>query len=307
MTSSRSAKSPPVPTSHKPAAFRFKRKHAEDATTSDEPPSKHRSHSSHSSHRSHRHRYRHHDRRRHRSPSLSPNPGLDPEVAFRESLFDALADDEGAAFWEGVYGQPVHTYSPYIPSASSNDPEQAELQRMTDDEYAAYVRARMWEKSHGYIIEERRRREEECIRRKQRNEEGRNWENGVEEALKRGEERRRRNRWREAWKRYLREWETLSLSEDAGAEGMRERIPWPVETGSYADVDVVHVESFFKHASELGGQEKNADLGKILKMERVRWHPDKFVQRAGKQGLDKKTIAMVTAVFQIIDRLWSER
>lgn len=178
---------------------------------------------------------------------------------------------------------------------------------MTDDEYATYVRARMWEKSHGYIIEERCRREEERIRRKQRNEEGQKWEKGVEEALRRGEERRRRNRWRDAWKRYLRGWETLSLSGDAGAEGMSERIPWPVETGSYADVDKVHVESFFKHASALEGQGKNADLGKVLKMERVRWHPDKFVQKAGKQGLDKKTIAMVTAIFQIIDRLWSER
>ncbi|KAI4207498.1 MAG: hypothetical protein LQ346_000543 [Caloplaca aetnensis] len=287
------------------SAFRFKRKHADDTTTFDRPPSKRSSHPSHSSHRSYRHR--HHHRRHHRSPSLSPNLGLDPEVAFRESLFDALADDEGAAFWEGVYGQPIHTYSPYIPSAKSDDPEQAELQRMTDDEYATYVRARMWEKSHGYIVEERRRREEERIRRKQRNEEGQKWEKGVEEALRRGEQRRRGTRWRDAWKKYLRGWETLSLSGDAGPEELKQRIPWPVETGLYADVDGVQVERFFKHASELEGQGKNTDLGKVLKMERVRWHPDKFVQKAGSHGLDKETIAMVTVIFQIIDNLWSER
>ena len=38
------------------------------------------------------------------------NQAKDPEAAFRESLFDAMADDEGAAFWEGVYGQPIHVY-----------------------------------------------------------------------------------------------------------------------------------------------------------------------------------------------------
>ncbi|KLU83995.1 hypothetical protein MAPG_03043 [Magnaporthiopsis poae ATCC 64411] len=36
-------------------------------------------------------------------------PPLDADAAFRESLFDAMADDEGAAYWEGVYGQPIHT------------------------------------------------------------------------------------------------------------------------------------------------------------------------------------------------------
>ncbi|CAI4217990.1 unnamed protein product [Parascedosporium putredinis] len=82
-------------------------------------------------------------RRRSRSPT-PPNPHeeppLDPEAAFRESLFDAMADDEGAAYWEGVYGQPIHVYS------NERDGPQGELERMTDDEYAAYVRQKMWEK-----------------------------------------------------------------------------------------------------------------------------------------------------------------
>lgn len=34
-------------------------------------------------------------------------------------------------------------------------------------------------------------------------------------------------------------------------------------------------------------------------------HPDRFVPPGG-QSLDKEVIAMVTAVFQIVDRLWSE-
>lgn len=176
---------------------------------------------------------------------------------------------------------------------------------MTDDEYATYVRARMWEKSHGHILEERQRREEERIQRKEREEEGRRWERSVEEALRRGEERKRKNRWKDAWGRYLRGWEGLALAKDGGGEEMRERIPWPVETGRYTDVDEEEVERFFRHAPQLEGPGEEGTLGKVLKAERVRWHPDKFVQRAGRHGLDKETIAMVTAVFQIVDRLWS--
>ncbi|KAL9032007.1 MAG: hypothetical protein Q9196_000020 [Gyalolechia fulgens] len=178
---------------------------------------------------------------------------------------------------------------------------------MTDEEYASYVRARMWEKSHGYIIEERRRREEERIRRKERDEEGRRWEKGMEEALRRGEERRRKNRWKNAWERYERGWERLELARGEGkGEEISERIPWPVETGRSAHVVREEVENFFKHAPHLQGPDEGGDLGRALKLERIRWHPDKFLQKAGSQGLDEETIATVTAVFQIIDRLWSE-
>lgn len=39
------------------------------------------------------------------APSLAPG-----DDAFRDSLFDALADDEGAHYWESVYSQPIHVY-----------------------------------------------------------------------------------------------------------------------------------------------------------------------------------------------------
>ncbi|KAL9005842.1 MAG: hypothetical protein Q9188_001391 [Gyalolechia gomerana] len=314
MTSQQSPRLPSPPASHKPSAFRFKRKHPDDST-SNPPASKRRSDSPSSFDRTHHHRYHsrrhhrshHHRHARSRSPSAPPQQTLDSETAFRESLFDALADDEGAAFWESIYGQPIHTYTPYRPSSDSHDTEQASLERMTDEEYASYVRARMWEKSHGYIIEERRRREEERIRRKERDEEGRRWEKGVDEALRRGEERRRRNRWKDAWRRYERGWERLKLAKDEGrGEEVSERIPWPVETGHSAHVVREEVEKFFKHAPQLQGPDGKVNLGKALKLERIRWHPDKFLQKAGSQGLDEETIAMVTAVFQIVDRLWSE-
>ncbi|KAL8994888.1 MAG: hypothetical protein Q9169_005262 [Polycauliona sp. 2 TL-2023] len=232
------------------------------------------------------------------------NRQLDPETAFRESLFDALADDEGAAFWESVYGQPVHTYSPYVRSASGHDPAQAELQRMTDDEYAAYVRARMWEKSHAHIIEERRRQEEQTSRRKEKEHHHRQWERDVEAALRRGEEKRKKARWRDAWARYLQGWDLLSLPHGRGTK-IKDQIPWPVESGSFQDVDQEQVEMFFQRAPQAEQLHEATDLVRLLKLERVRWHPDKFLQKAGDEGLDEDILAMVTAVFQIIDRFWS--
>lgn len=315
MTSSHSPSLTSPATSHaRHTAFRFKRKHPNDTSTSDLLPPKRRSHSPSSSHRTnrhHRHSQRHHHSHHHhraRSPSASCTPfqNLDPETAFRESLFDALADDEGAGFWECVYGQPIHTYSPYRPASDNPNPGQASLERMADDEYASFVRARMWEKSHGYIIEERRRREQERERMRARDEERRGWEKDVEEALQRGEERRRKNKWKDAWGRYERGWERLKLAENERGKGwIGERIPWPVESGLSAHVEREQVERFFKHAPHLQGPDDEVNLGKALKLERVRWHPDKFLLRAGSQGLDEKTIAMVTAVFQIVDNLWS--
>ncbi|KAL8973065.1 MAG: hypothetical protein Q9183_000188 [Haloplaca sp. 2 TL-2023] len=291
--------------------FRFKRKHLDDFSGCDSQPSKRRVRSASVSHhhphhhrRSHNrgsHRHRSHRRRSTVSPPVTPE--LDPDTAFRESLFDALADDEGADYWESVYGQPIHIYSPSSPSHNEKC-NQGGLQRMTDDEYATYVRARMWEKSHGYILEERQRREKDGARRRRKEKHERDLEWSVEEALRRGEQRRARNRWKDAWGRYLSGWELL-FTENNGRDTIFERwIPWPVETGRYDDVDREEVEKFFQHAPQPRAFGDEVDLGRVLKVERVRWHPDKFIQRAGPRGLNGKTINKVTAVFQIIDKLW---
>jgi hypothetical protein len=171
---------------------------------------------------------------------------------------------------------------------------------MTDEEYVAYVRAKMWERSHEYVIEERQRRqrraEEEKKLRKEEAERKRSWDVKVEEALKRREERNS-GKWRDCWVRYLRGW--------------RKWVVWPVESGKREDVRREEVERFFQHApfSELreGLRGENVDgVGALLKAERVRWHPDKVQQRFGSQGIDETTMKTVTAVFQIVDRMWAE-
>jgi len=86
---------------------------------------------------------------------------------------------------------------------------------------------------------------------------------------------------------------------------MQRRIPWPVLSGRWEDVGKDEVERFFRHAERYGGV-REGGLGGLLKVERVRWHPDKMQQRAGKDGVDGETMKLITAVFQVIDRMWSE-
>ncbi|KAK4227683.1 hypothetical protein QBC38DRAFT_477103 [Podospora fimiseda] len=244
---------------------------------------------------SHHRRHHHHHRHRHsrsKSPPPAPNPWapnpLDRETAFRESLFDAMADDEGAAYWEGIYGQPIHIYPPPGTSSSARGGAGGHLEQMTDDQYADYVLRKMWEKTHAGLLEARARekmakekqKEEDELRRKERA----RIEKEMERSLAKGEERRRRRK----WEGYLRKWEEWDgLSED--------RIPWPEGVGVPGEV---------KRFFEVGLEGVEDKVGR-LKEERVRWHPDKMLQRfGGKVG--KGVMKDVTAVFQVVDGLFGE-
>jgi hypothetical protein len=61
-----------------------------------------------------------------------------------------------------------------------------------------------------------------------------------------------------------------------------------------------------RHAPVTSGDDKSS-AGRLqaLKVERVRWHPDKVQQRfAG--AVDEGTMKVVTGVFQVVDRLVEE-
>ncbi|KAJ4093050.1 hypothetical protein NW756_004953 [Fusarium oxysporum] len=240
----------------------------------------------------HRHR-RHRHRRRHRSPTPKnphePEP-LDPDAAFRESLFDAMADDEGAAYWESVYGQPVHVYPNERVGPTGH------LEQMTDEEYASYVRQKMWEKTNAGLLEERARREEAKKRKASEDRRAQKLQEDMEYSIRRGEERRERRRWEQRWEDYTKAW--------INWEGTPTEIAWPVEGGRIEDVDEPTVREFFVNGlnpQEIGEKSFVAKL----RDERVRWHPDKIQQKLGGQ-VDEETMKGVTAVFQIIDKLWTE-
>ncbi|RWA12780.1 hypothetical protein EKO27_g2317 [Xylaria grammica] len=201
-----------------------------------------------------------------------------------------MADDEGAAYWEGVYGQPIHVYS------QERVGPKGELERMNDDEYAAYVRQKMWEKTHQGLLEERAQREE---RRKQKEhdvKEAARLRSEMEKILRKGEERRAKKGWKERWNMYTKTWEVW----DGTPEGM----VWPVRSGRREDIEAGTVKEFYVMGIdpvEVGEMEFLARL----KDERVRWHPDKIQQRLGGR-VDQALMRDVTTVFQIVDKLWTD-
>ncbi|OJD10474.1 hypothetical protein ACJ73_09779 [Blastomyces percursus] len=329
--------------------FRFKSKHrASRSRSKSERPDDDGSDRSKPQSSSHPRRYRHrrHHHHRHRfskrksshnpHPTYEEPPELSPDAAFRESLFDALADDEGAAYWESVYGQPIHTYA--RPDLGG------ELEQMTDEEYAAYVRARMWEKTHEAIFEERERtkKERERQRDEDRRTQGRSereaFERMIEESLQRGQERKVKKRtadvWLDIWRRYLDSWEDLNARARAASSTskhtgpsidkmngkLRNLIFWPVESGKRRDITPGAVETFMRNApiptpadspapaSERRGklQPQSSNFLTALKIERVRWHPDKMQHRYGALGMEEQLIKSTTEVFQILDRMWVE-
>jgi hypothetical protein len=215
---------------------------------------------------------------------------LDPDAAFRESLFDAMADDEGADYWESVYGQPVHIYT------NERAGPDGELERMTEEEYAAHVRQKMWEKTHAGLLEERARREAARKARKQEDRRAERLRSEVEESLRRGEERRHKRRWADRWAAYEAAWSAW--------DGDPTGLPWPLDSGRREDIAEEPMRTFFVRGLDLEKVGEAAFMAK-LKEERVRWHPDKIQQRLGGR-VDENIMKDVTATFQIIDRLWSD-
>ncbi|RMZ75791.1 hypothetical protein DV738_g5278, partial [Chaetothyriales sp. CBS 135597] len=251
---------------------------------------------------------------------------LDPDIAFRESLFDALADDEGADFWQSVYGQPIHTYANAVRNEETGD-----LEQMDDEEYAQFVRQKMWEKSREGIEAEREQRRQQKLKQRERKraehqraapfgEAHNNWEFEfeIEASLRRGRRRRDDKRWQGLWTNYLQKWHDLRALADS-TNCNREKaqptnlvlsneIAWPVESGKREDIDADKIEAFFtKAVGTIDSTQDRSDLLRtILKQERVLWHPDKMQQRYGMMQIDELTMQGITATFQVLDKMWNE-
>jgi hypothetical protein len=125
----------------------------------------------------------------------------------------------------------------------------------------------------------------------------------MKESLQRGEERKRAKEAEASWSVYVQKWEELKQRRDLGEEktDARKLIPWPVVSGTMRHVSKEAIEFFFENSSAW-----KEDPVALLKTERVRWHPDKMQQRFG-QHIDAETMKSVTAVFQVVDRLWGEQ
>lgn len=333
---------------------RSKRRH-EDEDSSAEPAMKFRFKSGTSDPRERKHRSRHDasrshrkDRKRHLSappedevahpfPREPADPDQPPPAdSFQNSLFDALADDEGAQYWESVYSQPIHVY----PRPTVETPT-GELEQMNDERYAAYVKTKMWERKHPEIViererakkarkeeeEEKTRRREEFVRRKEQaaweraertgarrhgkeSDDEERYENHVPGQWDTASDTQKRKdqdaEYRAAWSRYLVAWDQLKhdlLAERSAsaAESARpsKRIPWPVLDSK--PVVKANIEYFMRHAPA----DSERTMQQLLKAERVRWHPDKVQQRFS-GSVDDGTMKLVTGVFQVVDSMFEE-
>lgn len=294
--------------------FRFKHDREHEAASVEDQSRRHR--------RRH-HRHRRHKRRRVDDARSPPNEtsSLHPDVAFRESLFDALGDDEGAEFWQGVYGQPIHNYP-----RTYEDADTGEIDMMDDEQYARYVRHKMWEKSAEGMEAAReakrkeRRREQEARREERSNQpiqeepayNNFTFDFELEASLRRGEERKERKRWQQLWQAYLDRWKELqdlyearkgSSADDTEQVYLRNKIAWPVETGKRKDLTPDEIE---KYITKVSTSVQESTKSSILKSERVRWHPDKIQQRYGFMNIEDGTMQGVTSVFQVLDRMWND-
>ena len=247
--------------------------------------------------------------------------------AFRASLFDALADDEGAAaYWENVYNQPIHVY----PRPKVENETTGQLEEMNDEEYVEYVKQQMWERKHPEVVHERKKRErdrkeEEELRTRRREDFVRRKEQA---AWERSERRRfrdssgngrygyefagddasstkaERQEYAAAWPTYLSAWdklkrEILEQRQESNTNPPIEpskRIPWPVLKSKPPTKP--NIEAFMQNIPADNREEKL----RLLKAERVRWHPDKVQQRFG-STVDEGTMKVVTGVFQVMDAL----
>lgn len=254
--------------------------------------------------------------------------------AFQSSLFDALADDEAAAYWESVYSQPIHVYERPVQQTPTG-----KLESMDDETYAAYVQRKMWEKANPEIVIERdrmqRKRQEEAEAKERRREEfvrkrkREAWERaGRAKETKEDEDQEdheyvfdfsatntapehsksktyEQETYAKAWVGYLAAWERLKAelanpppteSEEAKSVPASKRIPWPTLHNRPATKR--NIEALMQRIPAADSKERI----KLLKAERVRWHPDKVQQRfAG--AVDEGTMKVVTGVFQVVDGL----
>lgn len=285
-------------------------------------------------HRHHHHSSRHQKKRQKTSSHLADDPTqmpnnmrhVPPDHAFEESLFDALGDDEGAAFWEGVYGQPIHTYpNTYI------DEDTGEVTQMDDEEYAQYVRRKMWEKSREGIEAAKEEKRREQARSRQKREEQQHdsesthqksqpynnfgFDFELEASLRRGKRRREQKYWQGLWKDYIQRWDELrslaskkSQDESDANVSLRDKISWPVESSKRKDIKAEEIQGFIQKCAQstAGPDTKRDALSTVLKIERVRWHPDKIQQRYGAMQIDEDTMQGVTATFQVLDKMWND-
>jgi hypothetical protein len=178
------------------------------------------------------------------------------------------------------------------------------LERMSDEEYAAYVRKRMWERSHQHIIEERERRESVRERERERRKEHESRAGNDRAEWERRERRGRHMRhnghgsksevkkWQERWHRYAAAWENLDQAvkeltatkkeeededkntpEQPASQARTKsrkklpKLPYPTPSSHPSEISAEEIERFYRsmtRADAVPGLDKDAGMSTAL-------------------------------------------
>ncbi|KAF8342599.1 uncharacterized protein EI90DRAFT_2987771 [Cantharellus anzutake] len=217
------------------------------------------------------------------------------EAYFRSKLFNAMADDERLEALEASFNSHAHTPhrwgSPVASSATAND-SAADINAMSDEEYAEWIRRGMWRRTHREEVEAEARKQEEKKRKKERERAARK---AYGEAERRKETRRAAKRAeekalarREAGITYQSFWSELqaraaaasSTSDQFGADPpflTFSLIPWPVFELPEGPETITReaVSEFLLSDDHSPGRTHKQRIREAL----LAYHPDRFVGR----------------------------
>ena len=230
---------------------------------------------------------------------------LDDEARFQESLFDAMAADEGADFYAAQFnGHSYETNRAALPNKDDTTRGGGVFDSfpnsLNDEDYAQYIRRGMSQhssrrqptqpKSSPYFEAAQQKKEEEERYRKE------------EARQKRAAEQKQKQRYTAAWERYITAWNTKSPD-----TWTYDTVPWPVYSGKPADVSKQAIQEFLAHRPKNTSASANPTLTDTAKYERNRrWHPDKFTQLALARIAPhdtQRTLLLVTQIAQSLNEL----
>ena len=231
---------------------------------------------------------------------------LDDEARFQESLFDAMAADEGADYYAAQFNS-HHSYEPNRAAMPNKDDAtrgggvfDSFPNSLNDEDYAQYIRRGLNQHKarrqptqpnpSSYFEPSQQKKEEEERYRKE------------EARHKLAAEQKQKQRYIIAWERYINAWNTKTPD-----TWTYDTVPWPVRSGKPADVSKQAIQEFLAHRPNSTSASTNPTLTDTAKYERNRrWHPDKFTQLALARIVPhdtQRTLRLVTQIAQSLNEL----
>jgi hypothetical protein len=246
-----------------------------------------------------------------------PLPGISKvfwpdKFTFKDALISARADPDEAKHWKEVFGTDIHVFPK--PSLA-----------MSDDEYAAWVRERVYERvlldsrarkraAEEAEREQRRYRAQQEAFRQAREQEQERIRNYMRSGMgtRTGEWNLRSKAPKEKWLEYIAALQPPPSDADLLLLWQKSDVPWPTPSGQEDDISEENIRRFIRTCTMQYAEDANGDWKKAVRINQYYWHPDKFrqiqAQKLEKLSDTKKeeVLRRVTDVSQILNKLAAE-